>query len=179
MTQNFCTECGIKLNGAEQYCTECGTKIQLQSPQPTNTNNTYINPYNAIPKNPQPLHLQDSRYQPLSMGAYFAIFVLMLIPIVNIILLIVWATGSTNKVDLRNFARAALLFILVCAIGFTIVFVLIGGVIELVVDYLMGYRGYSYDYYYDYNYDYSSYYEDIKSSLTQRTFNLYVYLDIL
>ena len=62
--------------------------------------------------------IQNSKYAPITTGGYIGIFFLMLIPVVNLILLIVWACGGCKKVNKRNFARAALIL---CLIFFVII----------------------------------------------------------
>ena len=53
------------------------------------------------------------RYAPIGLGRWLGILLLLLIPIVNIILLIVWACGGCKRVTQRSFARAALVFMAV------------------------------------------------------------------
>lgn len=61
---------------------------------------------------------------PLSVGQYFGMLILLLIPIVNIIMIFVWAFGNSN-LNKRNFARAYLiiaLILIVISIVLTIMF---------------------------------------------------------
>lgn len=51
---------------------------------------------------------------PLSPGQYLSIFLLMCVPILNIILLFVWSFGSRANLNKKNFARASLI-LLACA----------------------------------------------------------------
>lgn len=51
----------------------------------------------------------DSPYAPVKMGAWVGINLLMLIPVVNLILLIVWACGGSKKINLKNYARGHLI----------------------------------------------------------------------
>lgn len=57
-----------------------------------------------------------SRYDPVSTGGFIGIFLLMLIPVVNFILLIVWACGGCRKVNQANLARAMLILMLIGAV---------------------------------------------------------------
>lgn len=54
-----------------------------------------------------------SRYAPVSTGGFIGIFLLMLIPVVNLVLLIVWACGGCRKVNQANLARAMLVLMLI------------------------------------------------------------------
>lgn len=56
-----------------------------------------------------------SRYAPVTTGGFIGIFLLMLIPVVNFILLIVWACGGCRKVNKTNLARAMLVLMLLGA----------------------------------------------------------------
>ncbi len=50
-------------------------------------------------------------YAPISTAGFFGIMLIMLVPILNILLLILWAAGCCTKIAKRSFARAALVFI--------------------------------------------------------------------
>ena len=59
---------------------------------------------------------RKSRYAPISTGGFLGIFLLLLIPGVNVVLLILWATGHCRKQMKQNFARALLIFLLAAAL---------------------------------------------------------------
>ena len=61
----------------------------------------------------------DVRLQPIGVGEWVGTMLLMIIPIVNIIMLFVWAFGSGAKLSKRNWARANLIMALI-AIGLSI-----------------------------------------------------------
>lgn len=62
---------------------------------------------------PQPQSAPLPRAQPtgapLSVGQYIGMFLLLAVPLLNIILLFVWSFGSSAGPNKRNFARAALI----------------------------------------------------------------------
>ena len=62
----------------------------------------------------------------MSTGGFIGIFLLMLIPIVNLILLIVWACGGCRKVNQTNLARAMLVLMLI-GIVLSMLLALVGG----------------------------------------------------
>ena len=65
-----------------------------------------------------------SHYEPISTKGFIGIMFLMLIPLVNLLLLLVWAFGGCRKVNKQNFAKAMLVWMLI-GIGLSIVFGLI------------------------------------------------------
>lgn len=72
----------------------------------------------------------------LSVGQYIGMFLLLCIPLLNIVLLFVWSFGSSVDLNKRNFARAALIMV---AIG-VIVGAIAGGLIaEALSDLMSGF----------------------------------------
>lgn len=72
--------------------------------------------------NQQPSINQQNNYIPRkSVGEWFLSLFLLSIPLVNIIMLIMWATGDSND-ERKNFAKAHLLWFLVV---FVLVFLLL------------------------------------------------------
>ena len=53
--------------------------------------------------------VQGTKYEPVSIGGWIGVFLLSAIPVVNLILLIVWACGGSAKQSLINYARAVLI----------------------------------------------------------------------
>ncbi|MDD2955176.1 MAG: zinc ribbon domain-containing protein [Oscillospiraceae bacterium] len=74
-----------------------------------------------------------SKYAPVSLGGWIGIMLLLMLPLVNVVLLIVWACGGCKKVNKRNFARASLILMVVCLI----LSVIAGVVIKLTFDSFM------------------------------------------
>ncbi|MEA4816420.1 MAG: zinc-ribbon domain-containing protein [Lachnospiraceae bacterium] len=148
----FCEHCGNKLPDEARFCDNCGAKIEETKPayektapaSPNSTQNSseyYTrpddNPYASTQYNPYsaPANAINSV---LSVGNYMLMFILMYIPVVNIILLFVWSFGKNANPNKRNFARAALIL---GAIGL-ILWVLAGGVIMGTLQGIMGSRYY-------------------------------------
>lgn len=65
-----------------------------------------------------------SNSAPLSVGDYVIMYLLLVIPFVNLVLLFVWAFGSDVNLNRKNFARATLL-IPVLSIALVILMVMI------------------------------------------------------
>lgn len=56
---------------------------------------------------------KDSPYQPISTWGYVGINFIMAVPILNLVMLIVWACGGCRKVNKRNMARGIFLTMLI------------------------------------------------------------------
>jgi hypothetical protein len=109
----ICPSCGATVPDNVKFCTVCGKAL---SPAPTTVAPpppTYI-PFNET-RNPNELP-DGSPYEPITTGGFIGIFFLMLIPLVNIILLLVWACGGCRKVNKTNLARALLIMMLISAV---------------------------------------------------------------
>jgi hypothetical protein len=68
---------------------------------------------------------QDPITKPMSFGDWIKTLLLMIIPIVNIVLLFVWAFGSVTNLNKKNFSRAYLLLMAIVLVLYIIVFGLI------------------------------------------------------
>ncbi len=56
---------------------------------------------------------KDNLIKPLSIGAYIGMFILLCIPIVNLIMLLVWSFSDTVNINKKHFAIAQLIMILI------------------------------------------------------------------
>jgi hypothetical protein len=68
-----------------------------------------------------------SKYAPLSTGEFMLITLLLCIPLVNIILLFIWAFSNNVNINKRNYSRAALIWMGI-GIGIGIIFLLSAGI---------------------------------------------------
>ena len=116
----FCPHCGEQIYPNETVCRRCGTSVD-QSNQPMQQNPTYAG-YS------QTIYVQtDTSYHPeehVSTGGWIGRNFLMMIPIVNIILLFVWAFSSTKQRSLQTWARAQLIMILISIVVTILIVVL-------------------------------------------------------
>lgn len=105
---NYCTNCGTLITEGTQFCTSCGTPAP-SAPAPEE----------APPQIEQPPPTGDvappagSRYEPISTWGFFGIMFLLMIPLVNLLCLLIWAFGGCRKVNKQNFAKAALIWMLI------------------------------------------------------------------
>lgn len=158
----FCTGCGTPVSSGSQATEPLPpqTEIKIEEQQAPPVGVTPVQPQTATvaaPLQPQPTPIYTapvqpqsqpayvaqgletpppigSRYAPVSTGEFIGIFLLMLIPLVNLILLIIWACGGCRKVNQTNLARAMLIMMLigvvltvVLSIAFWGVFASLGG----------------------------------------------------
>lgn len=108
---NYCTNCGVQNEDGVKFCTSCGAALKQQ--EAPRQQASYQNSAAARPDMGYNIP-EDDREKVMGLGAWLVTFLLMIIPIVNIILLIKWAvSGGTNK-NKQNMARAALIVMVVC-----------------------------------------------------------------
>jgi len=79
--------------------------------------------------------MEETTYKPVTVGNWMLTTLLMCIPLVNIILLFVWAFGSNTPISKANWAKAALLWALISAVIYVLLLVVIAviGVITGIV----------------------------------------------
>ena len=140
----FCNQCGASVPDGTRYCPSCGTEQSAQAAaQPQQTSYTqpqqpsYTQPQQSAYTQPQqPAYTQPGYNQqyPQQSGEYapvvttkqfLGMFLLMLIPIANIILPFVWAFGEGNP-NRKNLWRAALIMALIGIALSILISVLVG-----------------------------------------------------
>ncbi|MBN2211334.1 MAG: hypothetical protein JW709_08055 [Sedimentisphaerales bacterium] len=70
--------------------------------------------------------MEEATYRPVSVGDWMVTYLLMCIPIVNLIMLFVWAFGGGTPVSKANWAKASLVWMLIAIIFYFLLFVLLG-----------------------------------------------------
>ena len=66
----------------------------------------------------------SNQYKPISAWGYVGWGILFSIPIIGLILIIVFACGAGDNINLRNYAKSKLCVLLICVIIFVIMFAL-------------------------------------------------------
>ena len=85
-------------------CPKCGTELESGTGLCPNSTGEAAIPAQAAPVQPG-----------ITIGGYLVMFLLQLIPVVGIVLLFIWAFGSSDTPK-KNYARAALIFTLIAVI---------------------------------------------------------------
>ena len=146
----ICKNCSAQIPDGSKFCTVCGHKIVVEPfvapkpQQPPQTEPTQVPPqasYTQIPPQVQqghvpPYNLNGTQQQtvskntaldaPLTVLDFFLISLLSFVPIIGFIFLLIWAFSGNANINRKNYARAALIWILV-SIGLVILLSIIGG----------------------------------------------------
>lgn len=101
-----------------QYPQQNYTNSQQQGYMPPPPGSGYT------PPQPSPYGMtpySQSLTEPLTMGQYLLMYIILAIPLVNLVMLFIWAFGSSTNLNKKNFARASLI-IMAAGIVLSIVF---------------------------------------------------------
>ena len=133
----ICRNCGGEYPDYKDNCPNCGTKnpnvsYNSQYSAPKNSGNRnggqygYQQPVNTVYVNEPDVHYDEH----VSIGGWIGRWIVMCIPIVNIIMLFVWAFGGSRKYSLKTWARARLLLalIVIIALLITVIVLAVSGV---------------------------------------------------
>lgn len=133
----ICRNCGGEYHDYKDNCPNCGTRnpnvsynSQYSAPQNSGNRNGgqygYQQPVNTVYVNEPDVHYDEH----VSIGGWIGRWIVMCIPIVNIIMLFVWAFGGSRKYSLKTWARARLLLalIVIIALLITVIVLAVSGV---------------------------------------------------
>ena len=70
--------------------------------------------------------MEETTYKPVTVGDWLLTTFLMCIPLINIILLFVWAFGSNTPISKANWAKAALIWAVISVVLYILLFLVIG-----------------------------------------------------
>lgn len=141
--ERSCPRCGAPLPPNEQRCGRCGTPFDPLAGGVYRAENSSARQQQTRKRqatvSPTPVPYAGSPYEPIGVMGWFGIFLLMLLPGVNIILLIVWACGGCRKLSKKNFARAALIILFFALFAFVILWLWYGSFWTRLLDILYYY----------------------------------------
>ena len=132
----ICRNCGSEFPDYKDNCPNCGTRnpnvsYNARYSAPQNGGNRqqyggYQQPVNTVYVNEPDIHYDEH----VSIGGWIGRWIVMCIPIVNIIMLFVWAFGGSRKYSLKTWARARLILalIMILAIVITVIVLVLSGV---------------------------------------------------
>lgn len=99
-----CPICGKQIHENESFCQSCGSPLSAKQ-----------RAFSTLP--------QTEKIRMLKISDYLVMFLLSVIPVVNIITFIVWCSSSKTNVNKKNYALASLIFsavaIVLCIVIFT------------------------------------------------------------
>ncbi len=90
------------------YCEYCGEKLRKGSRICPNCGNQKDSVHYSLREEDLP-----EKYRPISMWGYFGYQILFSIPIIGWIMLFIFAFGSDENINIRNFARSYFCFLIV------------------------------------------------------------------
>jgi hypothetical protein len=145
----FCENCGKNLTDGAKFCNGCGAVIEPVQPAytaaaepaptpPVPPPPAYTPPPAQTAYAPQhsPAYSGQPGSEPLRVGQYIGMLLLMFVPILSIILLFVWSFGGSVNLNKKNFARAMLI---VSAIGVVLSIIFSTALIGIVGELFGGY----------------------------------------
>lgn len=115
----YCKNCGESVTEGFKFCEYCGAEIEnianvKEENKKEENEKVYTNRTSS-----KPVRIENT--EPLTMGQYLGMMLLLVIPVIGIILLIFWSLSTKTNVNRKNFSRAALIiFILTIVLGMPI-----------------------------------------------------------
>jgi cation transport ATPase len=141
----FCANCGKELEDDAKFCEACGEKVEAEDVETqseeevtvTETKTEQVKEEIKEEPKPQPVKKEEPKPQekpapvytetkktpgvlrtkPLGIFSYIWMFILMSIPVVNIIMVLVWAFGRNKNVNKKNYAWAIIIMFIVFTVG--------------------------------------------------------------
>lgn len=107
----LCSKCGMTNLVGTTYCTNCGKKFSDED----NGNNIQPQPQPVAPVIPAaPVHYAESKpnstEEPVTVGEWMLTTFILTIPLINIIMLFIWAFGDNAKKSKANFCKSYLIW---------------------------------------------------------------------
>ena len=120
--ERICGSCGTAVGREDHFCMTCGADLEKAGTQEASMGKEQAL---GIGQEQEPSAEKASSTEPLTVGNYLLMLLVMVIPGINLIFLFMWAFGEKENINRRNFSKAALLYILtttvitiLCVIGF-------------------------------------------------------------
>ena len=128
----FCRNCGTSLEDDAKFCTSCGFPIEVNTNAQSQQATTQAQPQ-ILSQSYQSQHPQyqstyvssDIQNDPLSVGEWMLTILVLAIPIVNLVMLFVWAFGSGN-ISRKNYCKASLIFAAIFIVIYILLLAIVG-----------------------------------------------------
>lgn len=118
-----CNKCGSSIPNDSNFCEICGSPVSKQAPQAPPPPQVK---HSASP--PEQIHHQsrkDPREEVMTVKGWIGMFIIMMIPLLNFIMLLVWALGGNVNKNKQNYIRAIIIF--------SIIITILAGIIALIL----------------------------------------------
>ena len=159
-----CAKCGKELEEGSKFCDGCGEKVEIEeieSEVEETADEAITEPIDEEaeeeiqeeveepepePEEPKPapvpaaIEKKSAKtdnlriVKPLGIFSYLWMFILMLIPVVDIIMVCVWAFGKNKNPNKKNFAWAVIIFILLGLLGWLLLGIVFVNEFEDIID---------------------------------------------
>ena len=137
----YCPKCNSENPEGVKFCVNCGNQLDNGVSKDNayqDYNQNYNQNYNQAQPYQQPNYVQppaaSTEDEHMTVGGWIGVFCINLIPcvgsLVYIIMMFVWAFGSTPKKSLKTFARAQLLIMAIVLVLVIILFIIIFAVVS-------------------------------------------------
>jgi len=107
-----CPNCKAWMPDERRFCTNCGKLLVASEAGDTNV---HANETNHVAGQRPVIVPQTEANDAVGIGAWIGVFVLLTIPVVNVIMCLIWAFGAQKR-SLKNFARATIICTLIVLI---------------------------------------------------------------
>ncbi len=133
----YCPKCNSENPEGVKFCVNCGNQLD-NGVSKDNAYQNYNQNYNQAQPYQQPNYVQppaaSTEDEHMTVGGWIGVFCINLIPcvgsLVYIIMMFVWAFGSTPKKSLKTFAKAQLLMMAIAIVLVIILFIIIFAVVS-------------------------------------------------
>ena len=133
----YCPKCNSENPEGVKFCVNCGNQLD-NGVSKDNAYQNYNQNYNQAQPYQQPNYVQppaaSTEDEHMTVGGWIGVFCINLIPcvgsLVYIIMMFVWAFGSTPKKSLKTFAKAQLLIMAIAIVLVIILFIIIFAVVS-------------------------------------------------
>lgn len=128
--EEFCKQCGLQLTPRDVRCPRCNTARQVaaESSSSNNYSSPPAPPYSSTA--PSPPSYNNNPWQQservITVGEWMMMMLVLCIPLVNIIMMFVWAFGNDGSQTKSNYYKAALIWTGIVTVIYVLFLVIFG-----------------------------------------------------